>query len=401
MVFLIAEILAFLLVAMAIGVVAGWMLFGGRSTKLAQSEAVQQELEEDVQAMREVLEQREADVTRLRSKLRLAATELEKRANQVSGARRSHAEISAQLSDVALRFEVVEAENARLQALADDAVNNPTLWAAEAASRSVDAALAEQATKHQSDIEALVRSHEERLSGNERENVRRIGELAQIIEEKEQEIAEIRARISELEDDNSEVASRMQGLLDRAEIAETESARVYTESQKLERDLRQQLQQLELEVSSARLRADSARNELSAIGEELVEFRQRNTALLQDAHTRLGGLSGRIETAHSILSGQSKTSNVRAAVPSAPSATGAADDDELLELPGMTLEIANHLRELEVRGLADVAAWSPSDVKQFESWLPDQPEIISTNDWVGYARSAIEARRSVDSTRGE
>ncbi len=400
MVFLIAEILAFLLVAMAIGVVAGWMLFGGRSTKLAQSEAVQRELEDDVNAIRDVLEQREADVTRLRGKLRLAATELEKRANQVSSARRAHSEISAQLSDVALRFEAVELENARLQALADDAVNNPTLWAAEAASRSVDAALAEQSAKHQTETESLVRAQEAQLSENERAHVNRISELAQLVEDKEHEIAEIKVRISGLEDENADSVARSQELLDRVDVAETESVRVRTESQQLERELREQVQQLELEVSSVRLRTDSARNELGTIAKELVEFRQRNTALLQDAHTRLGGLSGRIETAHSILSGQSKASTVRSTGPLLASAT-ASSDDELLELPGMNAELANHLRELEVRGLADVAAWSDADVRQFESWLPDQPDVIRSNDWVGYARSAIEARRAAESTNAE
>lgn len=397
MVFLIAEILAFLLLAMAIGVVAGWMLFGGRSTKLAQSEAVQQELEEDVNAMREVLEQREADVTRLRGKLRLAATELEKRANQVSSARRAHAEISAQLSDVALRFETVESENARLQALADDAVNNPTLWAAEVASRSVDAALAEQAATHQSEMENLVRAQEAKLSENEREHVNRITELAQLVEDKEQEILEIRNRISELEDENSDALSRSEALLVRVDDAETESVRIRTESQNLERELREKLQQLELELSSARLRTDSARNELGAIAEELVEFRQRNTALLQDAHTRLGGLSGRVETAHSILSGQSKASTVGLVAKT----LGEVDDDELLQLPGMNPQLASHLRELEVRSLADIAAWSDADVVQFESWLPDQPDVIRSNDWVGYARGSLEARRTAESTNVE
>ncbi len=387
MVYLIAQILIFLLLAMVIGVVAGWMLFGGRSTKLAESEAEQQVLEAEMTDVRELLGQREADVTRLRGKLRLAATELEKRANQVSSARRAHAELSDQFDDMHLRLADAEAERLRLQTLADDAVNNPTLWASEAANRNVEAALSAKTSEHQQEIADLLGTHETKLSELEQLHATRLGDLTKANVDKELQIADLQQQLVDVQDSRSDLEDKFHALDQRVEVAETETVRVLTESKNLEAKLRQDIQQREIELSSARLRTESARNELGVISTELVDFRKRNTELLQDSHNRLSGLTGRVETAHSILSGQSKK-----ATPSAGQGFPAAPGDDLLVLPGMTAEIVSHLRELEVNSLSDVASWTDEDVKQFETWLPDHPGIVSANDWVGRARSAIAAR---------
>jgi chromosome segregation ATPase len=383
-VFLIAQTLILLLLAMVIGVVAGWMLFGGRSTKLAESEAEQQVLEAEMADVRELLGQREADVTRLRGKLRLAATELEKRANQVSSARRAHADLSGQFDDMHLRLADAEGERLRLQTLADDAVNNPTLWASEASNRNVEAALSAKTSEHKQEIADLLGAHETKLSGLEQEHTNRLSDLTKAIDTKETQIADLQQQLVDVQDSRSDLEDKFHALDQRVDVAETETVRVLTESKNLETQLRQDIQQREIELSSARLRTESARNELGAISTELVEFRKRNTELLQDSHSRLSGLTGRIETAHSILSGQSKKA--------APSAAQSFSSDELLVLPGMTAEIASHLRELEVKSLSDVASWTDADVKQYETWLPDHPGIVSANDWVSRARSAIAAK---------
>jgi chromosome segregation ATPase len=388
-VFLIAQTLIFLLLAMVVGVVAGWMLFGGRSTKLAESEAEQQVLEAEMADVRELLGQREADVTRLRGKLRLAATELEKRANQVSGARRAHAELSGQFDDMHLRLADAEAERLRLQTLADDAVNNPTLWASEAANRNVEAAISAKAAEHKADLAQLAETHEASLAGLEKQHLERVNQLTKDVEEKEQSIVDLRKQLVDAQDDQSDNEGKIEELNQRADAAETETVRVLNESKKLETQLRQDLQQREIELSSTRLRTESARNELGVITTELADFRKRNTELLQDSHARLSGLTGRIETAHSILSGQNRKASP---VSSAPGFVATDEADELLVLPGMTPEIAKHLRELDVKSLADVASWTDADVKQYENWLPDHPGIVGTNDWVGRARNAIAAK---------
>jgi predicted flap endonuclease-1-like 5' DNA nuclease len=388
-VFLIAQTLIFLLLAMVIGVIAGWMLFGGRSTKLAESEAEQQVLEAEMADVREMLGQREADVTRLRGKLRLAATELEKRANQVSGARRAHAELSGQFDDMHLRLADAEAERLRLQTLADDAVNNPTLWASEAANRNVEAALSAKDSDHRVEIAEIAASHEEKLRDLEQANASRLERLQTVVDEKESAIVELQKQLVVVQDERSDFEDKFHELGQRVDTAETETVRVLTESKNLEARLRQDIQQREIELSSARLRSESARNELGAITMELVEFRKRNTELLQDSHNRLSGLTGRVETAHSILSGQSGQSKKS---PAANQGMVSESSDDLLVLPGMTAEIASHLRELEVKSLADVASWTDADIKQYETWLPDHPGIISANDWVSRARSAIAAK---------
>jgi chromosome segregation ATPase len=388
-VFLIAQTLIFLLLAMVVGVVAGWMLFGGRSTKLAESEAEQQVLEAEMADVRELLGQREADVTRLRGKLRLAATELEKRANQVSGARRAHAELSGQFDDMHLRLADAEAERLRLQTLADDAVNNPTLWASEAANRNVEAAISTKTAEHKADIALLADTHEAALSDLEKQHAERVAQLVKNVEEKEQSIVDLRKQLVDAQDDRSDVEGKVEELNQRADAAETETVRVLSESKKLETQLRQDIQQREIELSSTRLRTESARNELGVITTELADFRKRNTELLQDSHARLSGLTGRIETAHSILSGQNRKASPVGAAQGFVAVDGV---DELMVLPGMTPEIAKHLRELDVKSLADVASWTDADIKQYENWLPDHPGIVGTNDWVGRARSAIAAK---------
>jgi chromosome segregation ATPase len=388
-VFLIAQTLIFLLLAMVIGVIAGWMLFGGRSTKLAESEAEQQVLEAEMSDVRELLGQREADVTRLRGKLRLAATELEKRANQVSGARRAHAELSGQFDDLHLRLADAEGERLRLQTLADDAVNNPTLWASEAANRNVEAAISAKDSEYRAEIAELESTHGAMLRDLEEANGARLSDLQKIVDDKESAIAELRKQLVSVQDERSDFEDKFHEFNQRVDAAETETVRVLTESKNLETRLRQDIQQREIELSSARLRTESARNELGAISTELVEFRKRNTELLQDSHTRLSGLTGRVDTAHSILSGQSGQSKK---VPAASQGIVSESAEDLLILPGMTAEIASHLRELEVKSLADVASWTDADIKQYETWLPDHPGIISANDWVTRARSAIAAK---------
>jgi chromosome segregation ATPase len=410
-VFLIAQTLIFLLLAMVVGVVAGWMLFGGGSTKIAESVAEQQALEEELTDVRELLGQRESDVTRLRGKLRLAATELEKRANQVSSARRAHAEIANQFAEVEQRFAVVEAERMRLQTLTEEAATNPTLWAAEASNRNVEAAVAERNALHEAKLAEVTSLHDRNVADLtsryeaglvdlKSKHEARVSELSGVVADRERSLSELQQKLVDLEDARSDAEGQVEELNRRVDDAETEVVRVVNEAKNLERDLRQDIQQREIELSSARLRTESARNELAVISSELVEFRKRNNELLQDSHTRLSGLTGRVDTAHSILSGQSKTSS-----PSAASGAGAtranassmadAVSDELLVLPGMTPEIANHLRELEVRSLADVASWTVADVTQYEAWLPDNPGIIRSNDWVGQAKAALEANRNL------
>jgi chromosome segregation ATPase len=402
-VYLIAQTLIFLLLAMVVGVVAGWMLFGGGSTKIAESVAEQQALEEELTDVRELLGQRESDVTRLRGKLRLAATELEKRANQVSSARRAHAEIANQFADMENRLSTVEAERMRLQTLTEEAATNPTLWAAEANNRSVEAAIAERNAAHETKLAEVTSIHDRNVAEMtsryeaglvelESKHEARVAELSGVVADRERSLTELQQRLVAAEDARSDAEGQVQDLNQRVDAAETEVVRVLSEAKKLERDLRQDVQQREIELSSARLRTESARNELGVISTELVEFRKRNTELLQDSHTRLSGLTGRVDTAHSILSGQSKSAS---GASSARASSTNTSDDELMLLPGMTPEIASHLRELEVRSLADVASWTAADVKQYETWLPDHPEIVSSNDWVGRAKAALASSRNL------
>lgn len=378
MYFLIWQNLVLLLVAMLVGFVAGWIFFGGRSARIAEVEENQRVAENELSQASELLVAREADVARLRGKLRLAATELEKRATQVAAARRAFGDVTGRLNDSIAEHASTEAERLRLSQLAEEAINNPTLWAGEADLRRVEAEVAER-------MKAVTAELDER---------------ALDLERAQSELAESDRRASDAEDRRIDALEQVDRMVVRADSAEAEALRVRNESEQSQKSFADRISELELDLSSNRLRSESVRNEISAIAAEIDDFRERNTASLQDAHTRLVDLRSRVETARTILSGASAKSTGGGPGGSSADlmAAGGKGADELVTLPGMNEQIHSHLQELGVRSLADVAGWSETDVHQYSDWLSDHPNVIRDNDWVGYARRLITERAETRET---
>ncbi len=393
MYFLIFQIAYLLAIAMLVGVGVGWLFFGKSKSTAARPPAATVEThgvsEAEMAAnaaLRSDLAAREADVLRLRGKLRRAATELEKRATQVTTSRRAHSEVVARLGDVELALQSTDAERVHLQELADQSLANPTLWAALSDERQIREAAQIRADEMMADATASTDAalhradeFEARLNDVERELRDADSALAALTVR----AAEAEAAAEGLRSDGNAARDEREALVAQAEELREEIESLRTELDATSREKQLAVSELQIDLSAARLRADAAAHELGDLADGITAAKDESVRHVQGIQERLQGLGARVEAARATLTGRSSTSR--------PVEVRAPDPIGLASLPGINPLILDHLEELEVRSLAEIAGWTTIDVAQYESWLPDHPQLITSNDWVGFAKRATTA----------
>ena len=153
---------------------------------------------------------------------------------------------------------------------------------------------------------------------------------------------------------------------------------------------------LRMEASNHRLRADAAAEQLLHIQQEVRGVQERSSAHLEATRTVMADLDRQLAATHSTLN----DANPKSVAPSGHQ--GAGDDQTnaglmgnvssgsgLEGLPGITSGLIDHLHELGVSSLADIARWSPDDVARITAWLPENPGVIAEYNWVETARSLL------------
>lgn len=428
--FFLAQTLAVLCIAAALGMVAGWLIWGGQrqartnfgtalanvggaaSPGTAPSAGAPQELSSDaavnatvlgvptapapqqatevpdtatlssaaeVAALGKVAEL-QADIDRLRRKLRMAVTEIEVRTlrveelNKALDARDTElGELRSELSQRDAQILELEAEVTHHEERAEAA---PALGIAAAGQPQAPASPDPRA------IEAIVASRVEE-------------ELVKRAEVASAELA------GQIEGDRARLAAREAALQERVDEAERRVTEARSHSAQLEAELeelrstnerlvtesRLRVEELELDLASARLRTDAATKELARFSAEILTLRESNAQHLQATHASMRDLQARLDNAKGVLSGRSIT---------LPTMEPEESDGGvgLLVLPGMTREVADHLVEIGVGSLQDVASWSPDDVARVQSWLPEHPGIIERYGWVAAARETLRTSTS-------
>ena len=418
MYFLISKIAFLLLVAMLIGVVAGWLFFGKPAVRTEETDAVGEVSDSgttaQLAALREELTARQEDVARLRGKLRRAAAELEKRASQVSTARRAHAEVSAHVVDLEAHSAMLDGERVRLQGLVDESAANPTLWASQTNDRQIEEAVSAKVGPLQAAIaDATARfEHAERLLAESEQHSteseskatasqERLVETEHQVQLLDRSLAETESRLREAEQTLRTMDEALPALRRRAEDAEALSEQIRAEAEFERVATEQRIAELKLDVSAGRLRLDAAANELSSLADGLTNASQESALRARELNARLQTLAGQVGVVHATVSGvnASPQRNVLASgdISYASDVSDVARSD-LASLPGMTSDLLEHMREFNVQSLREIAAWSSAVVSQYEDWLPDYPGVISKNDWVGYATRATSNGPLPDST---
>ena len=153
-------------------------------------------------------------------------------------------------------------------------------------------------------------------------------------------------------------------------------------------------QALTVEAASLRLRTDGALEQLNNFSREVEEFHDEHARHLARSQKLTAELQAKLAVTRSALAG-------RAPAPSAPSTlvlpiaplSHSEEHDGLLQLPGMTADIANSLMELGVHSVRDIAAWSSFDVRRIQDWLPEFPNVVEEYQWVDRARVLVRALR--------
>ena len=401
--FLIAHTFVLLLIATAVGLAAGWLIWGG-NLRAEQTGAVgATSTSDDLQALRSELDARTGDVARLRRKLKRAVEELETHATQLDAAEDRVAALTLStdggkpmlVEDPELMAEVAAL---REQLAFDRAANNDATAALEslrvehedalhqlrvAEIRSAELGVDLGAARSQLRVAEEGKAAREQLSVLE-------GELheAQIL------IRDAAERVTYLERQAllwQNEADRLQAAID--ENATAEALRLETSEREIQVLLRGHetaLASLRMEASSSRLRADAAAEHLGRLQREFRAVRERSSAHLETTRAEMADLDRQLVATHATLS-DGAPQPVTELASAAPDLTG------LLALPGITEALVQHLHELGVDSLTDISRWSPDDVSRIAAWLPEHPDVITANDWVGSAR-ALLADGSVVST---
>ncbi len=304
------------------------------SVRLLELEAAQ--LREELDQLSARLETREADVVRLKAKLRKAVEEIEKRTALAQAA----------------RAELVEHQ----QRLAQSQVATSTN---EGSERDDFAPVGTRFTS--AEIDELVQARTASLQIQTSQLERRTALIQSRAEEAEARVVALKAE-----------AARQQ--------AETDAAFAKAEQESADRILA-----LEVDLASARQRTNMATQELMGFGTEISAIRDTNAKHLQSVHETMRDLQHRLDTAKAALAGRSISAVKSATVP----ATTSLSDSTLMVLPGMTVSVVDSLAELGIFTLADVASWTNEDVDHIQSLLPENPDIVERNGWVAVAQRSL------------
>ena len=375
--FLIAQTFVLLLVATAVGLVAGWLIWGGGKRGVATEGVALPEVHSaELETLRGVLDARTNDVARLRRKLKRAVEELESHANQLEAAE-AHIEAFTQSmatgEPMVVRDDVLIEEHANLR---------DQIRFADARVTTLEHELS--VAREQS---AAVDNHAE-----ERE---RVVLLEHELNEAQTVIRDGAERVTYLEHQAllwQNEADRLQSVIDEGAAdgargrAESEQA-----AQILAREHETALSSLRMEASGSRLRADAAAEHLARLQHELRAVQERSTAHVESTRAAMADLDRHLALAHATLNDAKPHTAEFAA--SAPDLAG------LFTLPGMTTSMVEHLHELGVDSLTDVSQWSVDDVERISAWLPEHPDVITANNWVASAR-ALLAGGTVHSASG-
>lgn len=404
--FLIAHTFLLLLIATAVGLAAGWLIWGG-SLRAERTNAVGgTPMSDELQALRSQLDARTGDVARLRRKLKRAVEELETHAGQLDAAEDRIAALTSSADGGAPTLVedpemMAEVAALREQLAFDRAATNDAMAALE--SLRVE----HEAARHQLSA-AEIRSAElgddlgaahSQLVGVEEGKAAReqLSVLERELHEAQILIRDAAERVTYLERQAllwQNEADRLQAAID--ENAAAEALRLETserEIQVLRREHETALASLRMEASGSRLRADAAAEHLGRLQREFRAVRERSSAHLEATRAEMADLDRQLVAAHATFS-DGAPQPVTELASSAPDLTG------LLALPGITEALVQHLHELGVDSLTDISRWSPDDVSRIAAWLPEHPDVITANDWVVSARALLAGGSVVSTVSG-
>lgn len=311
-------------------------------------ELVASQLRTEIDHLSTQLENREADVVRLKAKLRKAVEEIEKRTALAQAAR---AELVDHQQRLAQNFTLSEPNVV------------PALQFALTAPEE----------------------HDDFAPAGTRFTPAEIDELIQA------KTASLLIQTSQLERKTALIQSRAEEAEARVVALKAEAAQHQVESEaafaKAEHDAADRILALEVDLASARQRTNMATQELMGFGSEISAIRDTNAKHLLSVHETMRELQHRLDTTKAALAGRSisalkPATNVSVDTPSSGSS--------LMILPGMTALLVDCLAELGISTLEDVASWTKEDVDHIQSLLPEDPEIVDRNGWVTVAQRSLE-----------
>jgi predicted flap endonuclease-1-like 5' DNA nuclease len=304
-------------------------------------------LRREIEQLSTQLESREADVVRLKAKLRKAVEEIEKRTALAQAA----------------RAELVDHQQRVAQSLASRAAAQP---AGQQARSEVDA------------------QHDDFAPVGTRFTAAEIDELIQA------KTASLQIQTSQLERRTALIQSRAEEAEARVVALKAEAAQQQAETEaalaKAEREAADRILALEVDLASARQRTNLATQELMGFGSEISLIRDTNAKHLQSVHETMRDLQHRLDTTKAALAGRSISSMKPA---SSPQESHDLPSLSLMILPGMTASVVDSLAELGITTLHDVASWTNEDVDHIQSLLPEDPEIVERNGWVAAAQRFV------------
>ncbi len=405
--FLIAHTFVLLLVSTAIGLVAGWLVWGGNVRVDHTGAADETASSAELAALRSEVDARTGDVARLRRKLKRAVEELEAHATQLDDAEERIASLTSSMETGTMRVVedpelVAEIASLRDQLAFDRAAHVEATDALEKLRAEHTSVLDElrHAEARSATLDDELATARVQLGGVEDGVAAReqLAVLERDLHEAQTLIRDAAERVTYLERQAllwQNEADRLQATID--ENAASEAQRLEASEREIQTLLREHetaLASLRMEASSSRLRADAAADHLGRLQREFRAVQERSSAHLESTRAAMADLDRQLAAAHATLN-DANPSTLTEPAPAAPSYAAG-----LLDLPGMTEGLAGHLHELGVNSLADIAAWSPDDVQRIAAWLPESPDVITANDWVESARVLLTGGSVVTSTSG-
>lgn len=403
--FLIAHTFVLLLIATAVGLAAGWLIWGG-SLRAERTNAVGgTSTSDEVQALRSELDARTGDVARLRRKLKRAVEELETHAAQLDAAEDRIAALSSSADGDAPKLVedpelMAEVAALREQVAFDRAATNDAMAALESLRVEHEDALHQlsAADIRSAELGDDLGAARSQLVGVEEGKAAReqLSVLERELHEAQILIRDAAERVTYLERQAllwQNEADRLQAAID--ENAAAEALRFETSEREIQllREHETSLASLQMEASGSRLRADAAVEHLGRLQREFRSVRERSSAHLEATRAEMEDLDRQLVAAHETFSDVAPQP-VTELASSAPDLTG------LLALPGITEALVQHLHELGVDSLTDISRWSPDDVSRIGAWLPEHPDVITANDWVVSARAMLADGSVVSTVKG-
>ncbi len=480
MLFFIAESFVALVIAAFFGCIAGWLIWGGErrtakvdgdhsanslagtsgaalgesavtprpSSELAEgvsAENVTQHpdfvsmkrelagLNDRSTALEERVELREADVARLKAKLRKAVEEIERRTALATAARR-------ELADERTRIEALEQAGQTAPAIApsnETAADVSPLSVFDVEAGAAHVALTEE------QIEERVRARTASLAIQSENLERRMHQAASRADDAERELitskqalADAKAHAQELLADARREGQESVEAVRRE--AQQESARLDRELQEANRraeDANRSVAELTTEVNAIR---DAQASHLRRVQEAMRAIEA--DAIVVPPTSAASVVSSTGPATISTLTGSSSSKGASTSIQSASNAAlspvdqagaeqtgtepagteragtgplsgplsnealstgavrppGAANDFDgsIRSLPGMTETLERHLATIGIERLDEVASWTAVDIARVQAWLPDFPGVIVENNWVEVATRALNASNS-------